>query len=88
MEIHQKKIIQPYFDLVRYGVKTFEIRKNDCDYQAGDIIILTEFDKQNKQEFYNEITVLIKYVLKDYEFIGITKGYCVLGIEVLKDGRT
>lgn len=85
MKTHIKKLVQPYFDYVRFGIKKFELRKNDCDYQVGDILILREYDPNSDLEFYSEITTRITYILEGYE--GIQDGYCILGIEVLKDER-
>lgn len=41
---HKLKIWPRMFDAVRRGDKTFEIRKNDRDYQTGDILELEEWD--------------------------------------------
>lgn len=83
MKTHYKKLTQPYFDHVRLGIKTFELRKNDCDYQNGDILVLQEYDSESGEYGMNEITTQIRYVLSDYE--GLQDGYVILGIEVLKD---
>lgn len=98
METHCKKLVQPYFDYVRLGIKTFELRKNDCDYQNGDILVLQEYEKREYETrtlweqkgkkletgIYTgrEITTQIRYVLSDYD--GIQDGYVILGIEVLE----
>lgn len=84
MKIHDKKLIQPYFDAVLSGSKTFEIRKNDCNYQVGDLLILHEFDKKTNQ--YEGAYVLTKIIYKIENFAGIEQGYCVLGIKVLERG--
>jgi len=42
--IHKLKIEPPYFQAVVDGQKTFEIRFNDRGYQAGDEVILREYD--------------------------------------------
>jgi len=44
MTAHELKILPPYFEEVRKGRKTFEIRENDRDYQTGDTVILQEYD--------------------------------------------
>lgn len=36
---HHLKILPEYFNAVRLGEKTFEIRKNDRNYQVEDIAI-------------------------------------------------
>jgi hypothetical protein len=43
-KIHYLKTLPVYFDAVRRGDKTFEIRKNDRDFQTGDTLVLKEFD--------------------------------------------
>jgi ASC-1-like (ASCH) protein len=37
---HHLKLHSDYFKDVKSGLKTFEIRKNDRDYQVGDRLIL------------------------------------------------
>lgn len=84
MKIHNKKLIQPYFDDVWNGNKTFEIRKNDCDYQVGDLLILREFDK--KTDKYTGDWIMTKIIYKIENFVGIEEGYCILEIKVLERG--
>lgn len=41
--IHHLKILPEYFQSVISGVKTFEIRKNDRDFQVDDEVLLQEW---------------------------------------------
>lgn len=41
---HVLKAVQPYFEMLWSGKKNFELRKNDRDYQVGDILYLHEYD--------------------------------------------
>lgn len=41
---HELKILPPFFEAVRSGVKTFEVRKNDRGFQSGDSVVLMEWD--------------------------------------------
>lgn len=43
---HSLKIWPQYYDRLLTGEKTFEIRKNDRGFQAGDSITLAEWDPQ------------------------------------------
>ena len=38
MKLHELKILHEYLVDVDLGKKTFELRKNDRDYQVGDLI--------------------------------------------------
>lgn len=42
--IHKLKIWPQYYARQKDGTKTWEIRDNDRDFQAGDILILQEWD--------------------------------------------
>lgn len=42
--LHELKTWPAYFDRIEDGSKTFEIRKNDRGFQAGDMLRLREFN--------------------------------------------
>ncbi|MCT3132946.1 DUF3850 domain-containing protein [Lactococcus lactis] len=44
MKTHELKLDIKYFDDVKSGKKNFEIRKNDRDFQVGDILELKAWD--------------------------------------------
>ena len=50
---------------------------NDRDYKAGDVVTLKEWT--GTEYTGNEITVGIKYVLKDCPEYGLMDGYCIFG---------
>ncbi len=82
MKTHHLKTIQPYFDRCWNQTKTFEIRKNDRDFQVGDEIFLQEYDE--KLDIYSgkEIQGTILYVVNNYP--AIVKGYVVFSFSVDK----
>ena len=45
---HDLKIWPQYFQRVKDGSKTFEVRKNDRGYQPGDEVVLREYDPQQE----------------------------------------
>jgi hypothetical protein len=45
---HDLKIAPAYFKAVIEGRKTFEIRKDDRGFQAGDTVTLAEYDDGDK----------------------------------------
>lgn len=77
--MHYLKIYPKYFNAVLSGKKTFELRKNDRGFQVGDDILLREWDNINYSGRY--ILTEITYILDD-SFIGLEKGYVILGIKV------
>lgn len=77
--VHYIKCEKELFSDVVGGYKSFEIQKNDRDYQPGDDIVLREYDKELAELTGRETRVSIIYFLADYP--GIEPGYCILGIE-------
>jgi len=78
IQIHNLKTIQPYFDQVKSGEKTFEIRKDDRDYVEGDLLNLQEYDP--KKNVYSGETVRkeITHILRDTPEFGLMPGYCII----------
>ena len=68
-KIHIIKILEPFFDAVTSGEKTFEIRKNDRDYQVGDTVEMLEKPVSNDnltgRKVIAEITYITDYGQKD-----------------------
>ena len=74
-----KKCLPEYYQAVRKQTKTFEIRKDDSDYEVGDILELYEWDgeKYTGHKIAREIT----YILRDALEYGLAEGYCILAIQ-------
>lgn len=75
---HSLKILPEYFEAVLIGDKTFEIRKNDRNYQVGDKLILKEWNGKNYTG--NVIKKEIIYILDDNSGFVLT-GYVVMSIK-------
>lgn len=86
MKLHILKIRPEYFCNVLYGVKRFELRKDDRDYEVGDII---HFINSTGDEFpTNQNDVFkITYILRDVPEYGLQQGYCILGIRKMEVAR-
>lgn len=80
--IHYLKTVQPYFRDAWLGLKTFEVRRNDRNYQTGDYLVLQEYDAERAMLTGEEITVEVKYLLRDEQFC--KEGFVVMGIDAFK----
>lgn len=78
-KIHYLKILPEYFEAVRNGIKTFEIRKDDRGYKLHEQLVLREWDGYRYSG--RELCARIDYILNDTA-PGIRKGYKVLGISL------
>lgn len=74
---HDLKLSSKYYDDVMIGRKRFELRKNDRDYQVGDVFVLREYD--NGQYTGRYFIQSIGYILKDCPQFGLMDGYCIFG---------
>ena len=88
MKLHELKIRHDYLIDVSLGIKTFELRKNDRDYQVGDLIrfidISVGYTNNDIEPYIDENTLYrITYVLKNVEKYGLDKDYCILAIKKL-----
>jgi len=76
-KVHELKIHPKYYNAIILQEKTFEIRKNDRDFKAGDEIELREFADghyTHAPPLYGKITYVTDYEQKD--------GYVVFSIDM------
>ena len=77
MTLHILKIDKEPLELKIQNKKHFEIRKNDRNYQIGDVLCEREYDRKTKT--YSDRCVLEKVIdIMSKKVYGIKRGYCVL----------
>ena len=81
---HELKCHPNYLRRVISGQKTFEIRKNDRDYQLGDVLVLKEFDPAIGWQKYQPVTYQRVEVVYMTTFEQ-KDGYVVMGIKLLEN---
>lgn len=82
--IHELKIQPQYYHDVKCGIKRFELRKDDRNYNIGDYVILKEYD--NGVYTGNETKPMeILYILRNCPEYGLKEGYCILGLKGVKE---
>lgn len=80
MKVHHIKVESKFWDRVKIGVKPWEVRLNDRDYQTGDQVVLREWSPI-KKEFTEEYKLYnITYLLQGKQY-GLKKGYCIFTLE-------
>ena len=96
MKLHELKIKHEYLVEIALGNKTFELRKNDRDYQVNDLIrfidipdpksdyTLARIDCDNEVYIGDNTLYRITYVLKNVPEYGLDKDYCILAIKKLE----
>lgn len=78
---HELKILPEYFQPVFDGTKNFEIRKDDRQYQVGDILILRETNGHSYTG--REVRVVVTYILRDRNYN--KEGLCTMSIKPLEN---
>lgn len=79
--IHKLKTVEPFFFDIHRGLKTFEIRKDDRPFSAGDILHLQKWPELGGAEI-QEVEVI--YIMRDAPDFGLMPGYCLMGIRLLR----
>ena len=77
MVLHELKCRKAYYEEVRSGRKSFELRKNDRGFRGGDAVRLREYD--GKQYTGRELVRRITYILEGPVY-GLAEGWCILAL--------
>jgi hypothetical protein len=83
MKTHHLKIHPQYFAAVRAHKKNFEIRKDDRDFEVGDLVVLKEYLPET-DSYTGQTTIrLITYIVSDIPDMGLKPGFVILSITSL-----
>lgn len=82
--IHRLKTWTPFFDQVRCGRKSFEVRKDDRAYEEGDYLVLDEWSPSAGYTKAKPIVRSVVYLLRGGQF-GVAEGYVVMGLDELAE---
>lgn len=86
MTTHKVKCWPDYFAPIAAGIKTFDLRLNDRNYNIGDTLIFQEFDDRKGVYTGREITRRVGYLLEGTggggisPLRGLARGYAILGL--------
>ena len=76
---HELKTWPEYFRPVARGEKNFEVRRNDRDFQVGDVLTLRKFNPKIGVYTSAECDKSVTFILHGKGF-GVAEGYCVLAL--------
>jgi hypothetical protein len=84
MAEHELKVWPDYFKALASGHKTFEIRKNDRDYQRGDTLILREYAPGPDEYTGFAVKRTVSYILSGDDVMGfafgLRSGFVAMGL--------
>lgn len=80
--VHELKVQPIYFEQQIRGLKSFELRKDDRDYDAGDYLFLREY--YNEKYTGREVMLKVTSVLRNAKEFGLKRGYVILSTKILK----
>lgn len=78
---HVLKCWNKFFVMVLKGLKTFELRLNDRDFQVGDMVTLREYNNKTKRYSGREITFEISYMLHLSDWFGADNKFVIMGFK-------
>jgi len=79
-KVHELKCWPPFWRDVYDSTKTFEIRKNDRNYEAGDILVLNEWVRNLIGGHYTGATLRVHVVALWRGIPGVDVDYVVMQI--------
>jgi hypothetical protein len=83
-QTHRLKCDPDPFEAVRMGIKTYEVRKFDRDYKAGDTLVLAEYDRRTSKYSGRTLRCYVKQITPPGSY-GLPSDVGVLGIAVCED---
>ena len=81
VKVHELKIKHHYCIQIVVGAKSFEIRNNDRNFEAGDILHLKEIHDETGEYTGFEMFVRVVYI---HSGLGLQDGYVCMAIKPIK----
>lgn len=77
--VHELKAVDPHFDEVAEGRKTFEYRRDDRAYAVGDILHLRQYDALTDSYSGFEVRVRVTHLLRGPTW-DVGNGYVIMSV--------
>lgn len=85
-KVHDLKLHTRYFSDVLYGIKTWELRRNDRKFCPGDVLRLHEWDPDDEGYTGRQVMASVISMWAPTEHIPIPDDYVLMTICVLEEG--
>lgn len=86
MTEHDLKAWPSGFEALIRGVKPFELRRGDRNFQVGDVLKLREFHPETQTYTGRFIRARVLYITEAGEFPGLEEGFVIMGMGSI-DGK-
>lgn len=80
-KVYSLKTWPEHFQNIKRGLKTFELRYNDRDYQVGNELILQEYDPETEEYTGDHIHAVITHIMGENDFLDM-KGFVIMSIKL------
>jgi hypothetical protein len=84
---HKLKTVNPHFQNVWEGNKTFEFRKDDRDYHVGDTLFLKEYFPESDSYSDRGIYCKVTHALRHDDFADVPDGWVILSVAIMPNGK-
>lgn len=78
MKTHDLKVWPLPFQAIADGLKEWEFRKNDRNYQIGDELVLREYDPKTQSHTGRGFTRVVTFILE--QGFGLPDGYVIMSL--------
>lgn len=95
--LHELKVVQPFYNALKQGIKNFEVRRDDREpaFAVGDVLRLREWEgfwggsevdehglRRDGGYTGADVRRCVTYILRHVDFPeGVPEGWCILGFE-------
>jgi len=88
--VHELKTHRELFEAIRRGQKHVELRKDDRDYQARDLLVLREWDPELGQYTGRHCVARVTHVIRagDGDFGTLAPGVVAMSLRVFREPRS
>ncbi len=89
--IHELKCWPEPFELIRLGIKRFEVRVDDRNYSGGDVLVLREWDPESRGGMGRKMRLHVLHIVSKKrgggppELLDRLGDLAVMSVEVIED---